>query len=140
MKTVTQQGFSLPETLVTLAMVSLTIGLIGSFAGARIETEKIHAKRADGRHIASLAVHAYRSGLLTGDAATAVDLQAALPHLVIPTRLGDGQTYRIALDGDDPRILIGGGTEVVRAPFPASELRIPLWRARQLRQTQVKTE
>ena len=134
MKAVAQQGFTLPEVLAALAMVSLTIGLIGSFAGARIDTEKIHAERAEGRRIASLAARAHRDGLLTGDVATAGDLQTALPHLPIPTRLGDGQTYRIELDGDDPRILIGGETEAVRAPFPASELRIPLWRARRLRQ------
>ena len=140
MKTVTQQGFTLPEVLVALAMVSLTIGLIGSFAGARIDTERIHAERAESRYIASLAVRAYRGGLFTGDVATAGDLQTALPHLSIPTRLGDGQTYRVALDGADPRILIDGETEAVRAPFPASELRIPLWRARQLRQIREKSE
>lgn len=140
MKTVTQHGFTLPEVLTALAMVSLTIGLIGSFAGARIDAGKIHAKRAEGRHIASLAIRAHRDGLLTGDAATAADLQTALPHLVIPTRLGDGQIYRVALDGGDPRILIDGETEAVRAPFPASELRIPLWRARRLRQIQEKAE
>lgn len=140
MKAVTQQGFTFPEVLAALAMVSLTIGLIGSFAGARINAGKIHAERAEGQYIASLAVRAHRGGLLTGDVATAADLQTSLPHLSIPTRLGDGQTYRIALDGDDPRILIGGGTEAVRAPFPASELRIPLWRARRLRQIQEKPE
>lgn len=140
MKTVTQQGFTLPEALAALAMVGLAIGLIGSFAGARIDAGKIHAQRTEGRYLASLAVRAYRGGLLTGDAATAADLQTALPSVAVPARLGDGQPYRIALDGDDPRILIGGETEAVRAPFPASELRIPLWRASRLRQVRQETK
>lgn len=140
MKTAAQQGFTLPEVLAALAMVGLAIGLIGSFAGARIDVGKIHAKWAESRYIASLAARAHRSGRLNGDAATAADLQAALPHLAVPAHLGDGQTYRIVLDGADPRILIGGGTKVVRAPVPASELRIPFWRARWLRQAREGTE
>ena len=140
MKTVTQQGFTLPEVLAALAIMGLAIGLIGSFAGARIDAGKIHAKRAEGQYIASLATRAHRDGLLTGDAATAADLQAALPHLSVPSRLGDGQTYRIALDGADLRILVDGETEAVRAPFPSSKLRIPLWRARRLRQVRGETE
>lgn len=140
MKTITQRGFTLPEILAALTMASLAIGLIGSFAGARIDVGKHHAKRTEGRYIASLAVRAHRGGLLTGDAATAADLQTALPHLAVPVRLGDGRTYRVALDGADPRILIDGETEAVRAPFPASELRIPLWRARQPRRIRRGTE
>lgn len=140
MKTLTQRGFTLPEMLAALAMVSLAISLIGSFASARIDVGKTHAKRTEGRYIASLAVRAHRGGLLTGDAATADDLQTALPHLAVPARLGDGQAYQIALDGADPRILIDGETEAVRAPFPASELRIPLWRARRLRQIREEAE
>ena len=140
MKTVTQKGFTLPEVLAALAIVGLAIGLIGSFAGARIDAGKIHVKWAESRYVASLATRAHRDGLLTGDAATAADLQTALPHLSVPTRLGDGQTYRVALGGADPRILIDGETEAVRAPFPVSELRIPLWRARRLRQIQEKSE
>ena len=134
MKTIAQQGFTLPEVLAALAMVGLAIGLIGSFASARIDAGKVHVKWAESRYVASLAVRAHRDGLLTGDVATAADLQAALPHLSVPARLGDGLTYRVALDGADPRILIDGETGTVRAPFSASELRIPLWRARQLRQ------
>ena len=140
MKTTAQQGFTLPEVLAALAMVGLAIGLIGSFASARIDAGKIHVKRAESRYVASLAVHAHRDGLLTGDVATAADLQAALPHLSVPARLGDGQTYRVALDGADPRILIDGEIGAVRAPFSASELRIPLWRARRLRQIRQGTE
>ena len=140
MKTVTQQGFTLPEVLAALVMVSLAIGLIGSFAGARIDAGKTHAKWAESRYIASLAARAHRDGLLTGDVATAADLQTALPHLSVPARLGDGQTYRVALDSDDPRILIDGETEAVRAPFSASELRIPFWRARRLREIREKGE
>lgn len=140
MKTVTQQGFTLPEVLAALAMVSLAIGLIGSFASTRIDAGKIHVKWTESRYIASLTTRAHRDGLLTGDVATAADLQTALPHLSVPTRLGDGQTYRVALDGADPRILIDGETEAVRAPFSASELRIPIWRARRLRQIQQGTE
>ena len=149
MKTVTHQGFTLPEVLAALVMVSLAIGLIGSFAGARIDAGKTHVKWAESRYIASLAARAHRDGLLTGDVATAADLQTALPHLSVPTRLGDGQIYRVALDGDDPRILVDietnlldGGTitqtEVVRASFPVSELRIPFWRARRLREIREK--
>lgn len=140
MTAVMQQGFTLPEVLAILAMVGLAIGLIGSFAGARIDAEAIRAKRMESRYIASLAVRAYQNGRLTGDAATAADLQAALPQLAVPTRLSSGQTYRIALDGADPRILIDKEPEAVRAPFPASELRIPLWRARRLRQIREETE
>ena len=140
MKTIAQQGFTLPEVLAVLAMVSLAIGLIGSFAGTRIDAGNIHAERAESRYVASLAVRAHQSGLLTSDVATAADLQAALPHLSVPTRLGDGQTYRVALDGADPRVLIDGKTEAVRTFFPASELRIPLWRARRLRQVRQETE
>ena len=134
MKAITQQGFTLPEVLTVLAMVGLATGLIGSFASARIDAGKVHVKWTESRYIASLAVRAHRDGLLTGDIATATDLQTALPHLSVPIQLGDGQTYRVAFDGADPRILIDGETEAVRAPFPASELRIPLWRARRLRQ------
>ena len=140
MKAATQQGVTLPEVLTTLAMVGLAVGLIGAFASARIDAGKLHAERAEGRHLAALAARAHREGLITGDAATAADLQAALPHLSVPGRLGDGQTYRIALDGADPRILVDGETEAVRAPFPASELRVPLWRARRLRQVRGETE
>ncbi|MCY3853095.1 MAG: type II secretion system protein [Gammaproteobacteria bacterium] len=140
MKAVTQQGFTFPEVLAALAIVGLAIGLIGSFAGARIDAGKIHVKWTESRYIASLAARAHRNGLLTGDVATAADLQTALPHLSVPARLGDGQTYRVALDGADPRILIDGETEAVRVPFPASELRIPLWRARRLRQIRQGTE
>ena len=138
MKTGTQQGFTLPEVLAALAMVGLAIALIGSFASARIDAGKIHVKWAESRYIASLAARAHRDGLLTGDVVTAADLQAALPHLAIPIRLGDEQTYRVALDGADPRILIDGETEAVRSPFPVSELRIPFWRARRLREIREK--
>lgn len=140
MKTVTQRGFTFPEVLAALAMASLAIGLIGSFASARIDAENFHVKRTEGRYIASLAARAHRDGLLAGDAATAADLQTALPHLSIPARLGDGQIYRVALDGGDPRILIEGETEAVRAPFSVSELRIPFWRARRLREIREKGE
>ena len=140
MKTVAQQGFTLPEVLAALAMTGLAIGLIGSFAGARIDAGKVHVERTESRYVASLAARAHRDGLLTGDTATAADLQTALPHLPVPARLGDGQIYRVALDGTDPRILIDGETEAVRALFPASELRIPLWRARRLRQIRQGTE
>lgn len=140
MKTVTQQGFTLPEALATLAMVGIAIGLIGSFASARIEAETIHAKRTESRYLASLAIRAHRNGRLTGDAATAADLQAALPQLAVPNRLGQGQAYRIALDGADPRILIDGETEAVRPLLPASDLRIPIWRARRLRQAREEAE
>ncbi len=140
MKAVTQQGFTLPEVLVALAVAGLAIGLIGSFAGARIDAGQIRVKWTESRYIASLAARAHRDGLLTGDVATAADLQTALPHLSVPARLGDGQTYRVALDGDDPRILIDGETEAVRAPFSASELRIPFWRARRLREIREKGE
>ena len=137
--------------LVTLVMVGLAISLVGSFAGTRIDAEKTRARQADGRYIASLVGRAYRQGLLGDDASTAADLQAALPHVAVPTQLNGGQPYRIRLDGTDPRILIdievglpGGGsvvrTEVMRAPFPASELRIPFWRARQLRETRGEGE
>ena len=151
MKSVAQRGFTLPEMLATLAVAGLAISLVGSFAGMRVDTEKIRAQQAEGRNVASLVERAYRQGLLVDDAPTATDLQAALPHVAVPTRLGNEQTYRIALDGADPRILIdiktdlsdGGSvirTEVVRAPFPASELRIPFWRARQLREVQGEGE
>ena len=140
MKTTAQQGFTLPEVLAALAMVGLAIGLIGSFVSARIDAGKIHVKWAESRYVASLAVRAHRDGLLTGDVATAADLQTALPHLSVPTRLGDEKTYRVALDGADPRILIDGEIGAVRAPFSASELRIPLWRARRLRQIRQGTE
>lgn len=149
MKVVTQRGVTLPEVLATLAMVGLAIGLIGSFASARIDAGKTHVTWAESRYVASLAARAHRDGLLTGDIATAADLQTALPHLSVPTRLGDGQTYRVALGGDDPRILIDietnlpdgstvTQTEVVRASFPVSELRIPFWRARRLREIREK--
>ena len=145
MKPIAQQGFSLPEVLAALVVVGLAIGLVGSFASVRIDAEKIRARQAESRHVASLVERAYRQDLLAGHAPTAADLQAALPHVVIPVRLGGEHSYRIALDGADPRILVdivtslpnGGSitqTEVVRAPFPASELRIPFWRARQLLQ------
>lgn len=151
MKPFAQQGFTLPEILAALLVLSLVVGLIGSFARTRIDTEKLRAQRAEGRHIASLVDRAYRRGLLADDDATIADLQAALPHLAVPVRLNSGQTYRIALDGGDPRILVdleigfqNGGIvtqpEVVRAPFPASELRIPFWRARRLRQIREAAE
>lgn len=151
MKPVAQRGFTLPEMLATLAVAGLAISLVGSFAGMRVDTEKIRAQQAEGRYVASLVERAYRQGLLAGDAPTAADLQAALPHVAVPARLGGEQAYRIALDDADPRILIdiktdlsdGGSvirTEVVRAPFPASELRIPFWRARQLREVQGEGE
>jgi len=44
MKAVTQQGFTFPEVLAALAIVGLVIGLIGSFASARIDAGKIHVK------------------------------------------------------------------------------------------------
>lgn len=151
MKPFAQRGFTLPEVLAALAVAGLAVGLAGSFAGMRIDAEKTRAQRAEGRYIASLVEHAHRQGLLADSASTATDLQAALPHVAVPTRLAGGQTYRIALDGADPRILVDietglhdGGTitrtEVIRAPFPVSELRIPFWRARQLRQTQEGAE
>ena len=151
MKPFTQRGFTLPEVLAALVVASLAIGLVGSFAGTRMDAEKTRAQRVEGRHIASLVERAHRQGLLAGSASTATDLQAALPHVAVPTRLAGGQTYRIALDGADPRILIAietglrdGGTitrtEVIRAPFPVSELRMPFWRARQLRQIREKAE
>ena len=151
MKPFAQRGFALPEILATLVVASLAIGLVGSFAGMRIDEEKIRAQRSEGRYIATLVERAHRQGLLADTASTATDLQAALPHVAVPTRLAGGQTYRIALDGADPRILIDietglrdGGTitrtEVIRAPLPVSELRIPFWRARQLRQTREETE
>ena len=151
MKPFAQRGFTLPEILTTLVVASLAVGLVGSFASMRIDAAKIHAQRAEGRYIASLVERARQRGLLADSASTATDLQAALPHVDVPTRLASGQTYRIALDGADPRILIdleiglrGGNTitrtEVIRAPLPVSELRIPFWRARRLRQTQEEAE
>lgn len=140
MKIATQQGFTLPEVLAALAMAGLAISLIGSFSSARIDAGKTHVERTESRYIASLAARANRGGLLTDDVATAADLQTALPHIPVPARLSDGQAYRVALDDDDPRILIDGKTEAVRALFSASELRIPLWRARRLRQTRQEAE
>ncbi|MCY4610786.1 MAG: prepilin-type N-terminal cleavage/methylation domain-containing protein [Gammaproteobacteria bacterium] len=151
MKPLVQRGFALPEVLAALVVASLAISLFGSFASARIDAEKIRAQRVEGRYIASLVERAHRQGLLADSASTATDLQAALPHAAIPTRLAGGQTYRIALDGDDPRILVDvktrlpGGrsvirTEIVRSLLPVSELRIPFWRARQLRQTREEAE
>lgn len=147
MKPVIQQGFTLPEMLAAITVVGLAIGFVGSFASMRIDVEKVRAQQTESRYIASLVGRAHRQGLLADDAATVADLQAALPHLVIPTRLSGGQAYRIAVDGADPRLLIDtetnfhngtavARTEVVRAPFLVSELRIPFWRARQLRQLQ----
>ncbi len=134
MKAATQHGFTFPEVVAATALTGLAIGLAASFAGARIDTVEIHAGRAEARDLASWAARAHRGGLLTGATATAADLQHALPQLPIPARLGDGRIYRVALDGDDPRVLIDGNPEAVRPPFPASELRIPLWRAQRLRQ------
>lgn len=149
MKPCAQRGFALPEVLAALIVAGLAIGLVGSFAGMRIGAEKIRAQQAQGRYIASLVERAHRQGLLSGNASTAADLRTALPHLAVPTRLGGEHSYRIALDNSDPRILVdvktslpGGGsvtrTEVVRASFPASELRIPFWRARQLHRIRQK--
>ena len=135
----------MPEALAAIMVAGLVAGLVGSLAGMRIDAGKTRARQAEARYVAILVEHAYRQGRLASDASSAADLKAALPHLDLPTGLGDGQAYRIAVDGADPRVLIdietraaGGGsgtrTEVVRAPFPTSELRIPFWRARQLRQ------
>ncbi len=139
-----QHGFVLPEMLVALVVVGLAVSLVGSFASPRIDAEKMRAQQAEGRYLAALVERAYRRGLLAGNTATTADLQTALPHVAVPARLG-GRDYRIALDGADPRILAeievglsGGGsmtrTEVIRAPLPASELRLPFWRARRLRE------
>ena len=151
MKPVVQRGFTLPEVLATLILTGLAIGVAGSFAGKRIDAEKIRAQQAEDRYIASLVELAYRQGLLVDDASTAADLQAALSHIPVPTVLSDGQTYRIATDNADPRILVdvetdlpdGGSvirTEVVRPLFPVPELRVPFWRARQLRQIRKEAE
>ena len=151
MRPVVQKGFTFPEILTVLMMVGLAVGLASSFAGMRIDAEKTRAWQTEGQYVASLVEHAYRQGLLADNASTAAHLQAALPHVAIPTRLGGEQTYGIAIDGADPRILInietdlpdGNSvvrTEVVRAPFPASKLRIPFWRARRLREIQEESE
>ena len=137
--------------LATLAMVGLAIGLVSSFAGVRIDAAKTRALQIEGRYVASLVERAYQRDLLDDDASTAADLQTALPHVAVPVRLGGGQTYGIAFDGADPRILVNietslpdgnsvTRTEVVRAPFPASELRIPFWRARRLQEIQEESE
>jgi len=151
MKLDVQRGFTLPEALAVLIVTGLMISLVGSFTSMRIDTEKIRSQRAESRYIASLVDHAYRHGLLVDDASTAADLQAALPHLAIPAQLSSGQAYRIALDDADPRVLVDieagfrddGAvvrSEVVRAPAPVSELRLPFWRARQLRQIREEDE
>ena len=150
MKSLAQRGFTLPEVLAALAVAGLVIGLAGEFAGVRIDAEKTRMQRVERQYVASLVERAHRQGLLADDAATAADLQAALPQVVVPARLDGGQTYRIAFDGDDPRLLVDVKTgshedaaiqtEVARVPFPASELRIPLWRARRLRQIQEEAE
>lgn len=151
MRPVTQRGFALPEMLAALAVAGLAVGLAGSFAGMRIDAEKIRALQAEGRYVASLVERAYRQDLLAGDAPTPDDLQAALPDVAVPARLGGERAYRIALDSADPRVLVdietalpGGGsvvrTEVLREPFPVSELRIPFWRARRLREVREEGE
>lgn len=151
MKSRAQQGFTLPEILVALLAVSLMASLVGSIAHSRINAENLRAQRAEARYVAALVDRAARRGLLTGNAPSIADLQAALPQLAVPTRLGNGRRYRIALDGSDPRILVdlevgsrNGAVvtrrEVIRAPFPAAELRIPFWRARKLRQLREEAE
>ena len=133
MKAVAQHGFAMVEIVAALAVASLAIGLVLSSAGDRIEREKTHAQQAESRYVASLAARAHRRGLLTGDSADADDLQKALPHITVPAQVGDGKSYRIDLEGSEPRIRVDGEAEAVRAPLSAAELRIPLWRARQLR-------
>ena len=151
MKFFAQRGIVLPEVLAALAVAGLAVGLVGSFAGVRIDAERIRAQQAEARHVASLVERAHRQGLLVEHASTAADLQAALPDVAVPTRLGGGPPYRIALDGADPRVLVDTATrlrdgstvtrtEVVRAPLPVSELRIPFWRALRLRRIREGTE
>lgn len=151
MKPAAQHGFALPEVLAALAMAGLAVGIVGSFTSMRVDAEKTRARQAESRYIASLVERAHRQGLLADDASTAADLQAALPDVAVPTQVSGEHVYRIAFDGADPRILVdiktdpqdsdsAIRTEVVRVPLPVSELRIPFWRARQLRQIQEEAE
>ena len=146
-----QRGFTLPEVLAAVVMISLMIGLIGLFAGNRLDAAKTYAQRAESQYIASLVDRAYRLGSLADGASTATDLQQALPNIDVPDSLSGGQAYSFTIDNGDPRMLVDTETdtqdgetiirqEVTRAPFPASELRIPLWRARKLRQLQEESE
>ncbi len=140
-----QNGFTLPEALAALILAGMAIALAGSFAGMRVDAAKAHGQRHEERYVASLVERAHRQGRLAEDASTAAELRAALPHVAVPVRLGDGRAYRIALDGADPRIQISANGDparpvrVVRPPAPISELRVPFWRARQLRQSRPTT-
>lgn len=127
-----QRGFTLPETLASLAALGLLLSAFASLSLSRVETMQARAHEEEDRRLAGLVRQAHRRQRLAAGAAEPADLQKALPHASVPLQLPGGRDYTFAFDHDDPRILAGGAT--VRAPLPRSALRIPVWRARQLRQ------
>ena len=129
-----QRGFTLPEMLVALAVLGLLLSTFAALALSRVETLQARAWEEEERRLAALVRQAHRRGRLAADASAPADLQEALPQAAVPLRLPDGRDYRLAVDHDDPRILIGDAA--VRARLPRGDLRLPVWRARLQRQLQ----
>ena len=133
-----QRGFTLPEMLIALAVLGLLLSAFASLSLSRVETMQTRAHEEEDRRLAGLVRQAHRRGHLAKDATEPADLQKALPQASVPKQLPGGRDYAFAFDHDDPRILADGAA--IRARLPRSDLRIPVWRARLLRQLQETDE